>query len=209
MFQDEPAAVRIRTAPQRIDCASLEKGEPDRRTRCDGKRSSKAVHACRAGKLLPWEVRVGEGEVAAAHVPLGTSVVSALLAIRSRSAYTGADDLVFASGNGTPLNENNLRNPYLKAVGERLGMPWLGWHVFRHTHATLGEQIGMAQSDRPAPMGHGEVRMTMHYTPCGPQRPARCRRGHRRKMLADDAGNVASQPVLTLFDTKPGMRVCK
>jgi len=98
------------------------------------------------------------------NVPLGTSVVSALLAIRSRSAYTGADDLVFALGNGTPLNENKLRNRYLKAVGERLGMRWLGWHAFRHTHATLGEQIGMAQSDRQAPMGHGEVRMTMHYT---------------------------------------------
>ena len=32
-------------------------------------------------------------------------------------------------------------------------MPWLSWHVFRHTHATLGEQIGMALSDRQAQMG--------------------------------------------------------
>jgi len=164
MFQDEPAAVRIRTAPQRIDCASLEKGEPDRRTRCDGNPSSPAVHACRAGELLPWEFGSVKAKSRRRNVPLGTSVVSALLAIRSRSAYTGADDLVFALGNGTPLNENKLRNRYLKAVGERLGMRWLGWHAFRHTHATLGEQIGMAQSDRQAPMGHGEVRMTMHYT---------------------------------------------
>ena len=43
-------------------------------------------------------------------------------------------------------------------------MPWLSWHVFRHTHATLGEQIGMALSDRQAQMGHGDPRMTMHYT---------------------------------------------
>ncbi|MBZ5677046.1 MAG: tyrosine-type recombinase/integrase [Acidobacteriia bacterium] len=45
-----------------------------------------------------------------------------------------------------------------------LGTPWLSWHVFRHTNATLGEQIGMALSDRQAQMGHGDVRMTMHYT---------------------------------------------
>jgi hypothetical protein len=33
-----------------------------------------------------------------------------------------------------------------------------------HTHATMGEQIGMALSDRQAQMGHGDVRTTMHYT---------------------------------------------
>jgi len=43
-------------------------------------------------------------------------------------------------------------------------MPWVGWHAFRHTHATLGEQIGMALSDRQAQMGDGDVRMTLHYT---------------------------------------------
>ena len=43
-------------------------------------------------------------------------------------------------------------------------MPWVSWHVFRHTHSTLGEQIGMALSDRQAQMGHGDVRMTPHYT---------------------------------------------
>ena len=43
-------------------------------------------------------------------------------------------------------------------------MPLLSWHVCRHTHFTLGEQIGMALSDRQARMGHGDIRMTMHYT---------------------------------------------
>ena len=72
--------------------------------------------------------------------------------------------MAFASRNGTPLNENNLMKRLIKPVARALGMPWLSWHVFRHTHATLGEQIGMALSDRQAQMGHGDVRMTMHYT---------------------------------------------
>jgi integrase len=136
------------------------------------------------------------------NVPLSTSVVSALLAIRSRSAHTGADDLVFASRNGTPLNENNIRNRYLKPAGERLGMPWLGWHAFRHTHATLGEQIGMTLSDRQAQMGHGDVRMTMHYTHSDLNRRRVAVEAITERLLAADTNIVTSQPILTLNDTK-------
>jgi integrase len=97
-------------------------------------------------------------------VPLSSSVVAALVDLRRRSRFSGLDELVFASRNGTPLNENNLLRRVVKPIAVRLDMPWLSWHVFRHTHATLGEQIGMALSDRQAQMGHGDVRMTMHYT---------------------------------------------
>ena len=61
-------------------------------------------------------------------------------------------------------DENNMLRRVIKPVAIQLGVPWLSWHVFRYTHATLGEQIGMALSDRQAQMGHGDVRMTMHYT---------------------------------------------
>ena len=40
----------------------------------------------------------------------------------------------------------------------------MGWHVLRHTHATLSERIGMALSDRQDQMGHADYRMTLHYT---------------------------------------------
>jgi len=98
------------------------------------------------------------------NLPLSRSAVDALLTIRAVSKFTGPDDLVFTSRNGTPLNERNLLRRVLKPAGAQLGIPWLSWHVFRHTHATLGEQIGMALSDRQAQMGHGDVRMTLHYT---------------------------------------------
>ena len=97
-------------------------------------------------------------------VPLSASVVAALSELHAKSKFIGPDDLIFASRNGTPLNENNLMRRLVKPIAVKLGLPWLSWHVFRHTHATLGEQIGMALSDRQAQMGHGDVRMTMHYT---------------------------------------------
>jgi integrase len=125
--------------------------------------------------LEPWSLAVREnyyrgtfGSVKAKsrrrNLPLSRSVVNALLEIRSTSRFAGPDDLIFASRKGTPLNENNLLRRVLKPAGTQLGIPWLSWHVFRHTHATLGEQIGMALSDRQAQMGHGDVRMTLRYT---------------------------------------------
>jgi integrase len=97
-------------------------------------------------------------------VPLSGLAVRVLSEFRAASKFSGPDDLVFATRNGTPQSERNLLRRGLKPVGKKLGMPWLSWHVFRHTHATLGEQIGMALSDRQAQMGHADIRMTMHYT---------------------------------------------
>lgn len=97
-------------------------------------------------------------------VPLSSSVVEALASAKRRGNFTEPDDLVFASTRGTPLDETNLMRRLVKPVAKELGMPWVSWHVFRHTHATLGEQIGMALSDRQAQLGHGDVRMTLHYT---------------------------------------------
>lgn len=97
-------------------------------------------------------------------VPLSNSVVTALTALKHRGTFVSPDDLVFATTKGTPLDETNLMRRLIKPVAKELGMPWLSWHVFRHTHATLGDQIGMALSDRQAQMGHGDARMTLHYT---------------------------------------------
>ena len=59
--------------------------------------------------------------------------------------------------------ERNLTRRVLKAAGEKLKMPWLSWHVFRHSHSAYDEQIGLALSDRQAQMGHSDVGMTLHY----------------------------------------------
>jgi integrase len=97
-------------------------------------------------------------------VPLSATVVEALAMHLDRPSSSGPDNLVFCNDVGMPLSECNLLRRHLKPVGRELGMPWLSWHVFRHTHATFGEQIGMTLSDRQAQMGHVDVRMTMHYT---------------------------------------------
>ena len=93
---------------------------------------------------------------------MSASLVEVLLGLWQRTAFKGPEDLVFASQNGTLLVERNLLRRVLKLIGRKLGMPWLSWHVFRHSHSTFGEQIGMALSDRQAQMGHSDVKMTLH-----------------------------------------------
>jgi integrase len=124
------------------------------------------------------------------NLPLSGSVVNALLQIQAESKFAGPDDLVFVSRNGTPLNERNLLRRVLKPAGKKLGIPWLSWHVFRHTHATLGEQIGMALSDRQAQMGHGDVRMTLHYTHSDLSRRRQAIEAMSDRLIGESGGGV-------------------
>jgi integrase len=70
---------------------------------------------------------------------------------------------VFASSSGKPVDAHNIFNRILKPIGAKLGMPWLGWHVFRHTHASWVRQEAMAPADQMAMLGHTDMRMTMQY----------------------------------------------
>ena len=48
----------------------------------------------------------------------------------------GDDDLVFLASNGEPLRQENVRRRVLGPTTQEAGMPWAGFHVFRHTCAT-------------------------------------------------------------------------
>jgi integrase len=66
------------------------------------------------------------------NVPLDAGVVSALRPLRG-----GDDELVFGSRRGGPPNHANLMRRYLKPAAQEAGVPWAGFHTFRHTCASL------------------------------------------------------------------------
>jgi integrase len=61
---------------------------------------------------------------------------------------------------GTPYRDNNLRHRELKPAGVKLGMPWLSWHTFRRTHATLFQAAGGSLKDASAQLGHSKLSTT-------------------------------------------------
>jgi integrase len=95
-------------------------------------------------------------------VALPQAVVAALVVLRSTTRFPGPNDIVFATLNGTPHLGSNLHS-VIKPVGRSLGLPWLSWNCFRNTYAALGEQLGIALSDRRAQMGHGTKWMAQEY----------------------------------------------
>jgi integrase len=84
------------------------------------------------GRMGPPKSKYGRREV-----PLERSLVSALRTHRRDSDWPGDDDLVFAAGNGSPLNPANLYRDVLGPTREEANLTWVGFHTFRHTCATL------------------------------------------------------------------------
>jgi len=48
---------------------------------------------------------------------------------------------------------SNLRYRIIRPAGKKIVLPWLNWHAFRYTFATIGEQLGISLSDRQAQNG--------------------------------------------------------
>lgn len=97
-------------------------------------------------------------------VPLCSLLVQVFSEIRARSKWTGLCDPVFVARNGSPVDEHNVMRRKIKPVAAALGMPWVSWHVFRRSTATLAAQIGVSLADRAGLLGHADVRMAAWYT---------------------------------------------
>lgn len=116
-----------------------------RHVRLDG--SEPCVRVRRAlvrGREQPPKSRHGRRDV-----PLGRDLVDALRAHRTASEWPGEEDLVFPTLNGTPLQVENVRRRVLRPAAEEAGAPWVGFHTFRHTCASMlferGENVKKVQ----------------------------------------------------------------
>lgn len=98
-------------------------------------------------------------------LPLSAPMVAMLARWREASSHAKPGDYVFANRKGGPADEHNLRVRVLKPAGARAGIPFpIGWHIFRHTCATLATHVGMDHADRKALLGHSSDAMTLLYT---------------------------------------------
>lgn len=57
--------------------------------------------------------------------------------LKDRGRFTGPDDFIFASRQGTPVNPNNIIERRLKPLARQLGLPSVSWQVFRRTRKDL------------------------------------------------------------------------
>ena len=108
------------------------------------------------GSYGPPKSKHGERDV-----PLAFELVRGLRARRAASEWHGDRDLVFPSMTGTPMLAENLHRRVLKPAAEEAGVPWAGFHAFRHfcASALIAEGRNIVQVSRW--LGHHSPSFTL------------------------------------------------
>jgi site-specific recombinase XerC len=73
-------------------------------------------------------------------LPITDLTYRILQAIKTREKIADREGFVFASRNGTPLNQDNIAVRRLKLIGKRIDIPWLSWSVFHRTRRRLNSE---------------------------------------------------------------------
>lgn len=68
---------------------------------------------------------------------------------------------LFATAAGTPLSDGNLRRRVLAPAARRASVPWVGFHTFRHTCASLLFEGGKDIKQVSAWLGHADPAFTL------------------------------------------------
>ena len=105
------------------------------------------------------------GRAAGQSAPLAHSTQRLLMqtvwAARKLAAAEWADgDLVFCTGEGKPINPNNLYRNFA-AIIDRAGVPTIRLHDLRHTHATLLLSAGTPIKAVSERLGHAKTSITL------------------------------------------------
>ena len=79
--------------------------------------------------------------------------------------YPDEYSLVFCTGRGTAFSSKNLQRRVLWPGCDKAQIPRIGWHAFRHTHATLLSMLGESLKTAQAQLGHSGLQTTLEvYT---------------------------------------------
>jgi integrase len=86
------------------------------------------------------------------NLPIPPPLVPLLMKLRDRARFTGPEDFVFVSRQGTPVNQSNIVKRRLNPLATKLGVPSLSWQVFRRTRKVLEAEFGSEFMDVMAVM---------------------------------------------------------
>jgi integrase len=103
-------------------------------------------------------------------IPLSSPVVELFRKRKAEVGNTRSEDLVFFSRRKTPFRPGNILKRFIHPACDRLGIPRVGWHTFRHTHATLLNELGENPKTAQAILGHSDIQTTLQvYTHAVPE----------------------------------------
>jgi integrase len=80
------------------------------------------------------EVQAPKTKHSRREIPLSPELLGKL---RAQTEGRAPDALIFGAQNGSPLRSENVRRRQLNPAAEKAGVPWVGFHTFRHTAASM------------------------------------------------------------------------
>jgi integrase len=94
-------------------------------------------------------------------IPLPASVAADLRLHQAESEWPRSGDLIFCTGAGTVLADNNVRRRYFRPAAKAAGVPWAGFHSLRHTFASLLIAEGRSIVQVQRMLGHHSPSFTL------------------------------------------------
>lgn len=91
-------------------------------------------------------------------IPIGAETANVLAALRPK--LVDPTCLVFADGDGKPLDRWNLLRKHLKPAAKRSGLSAVTWHLLRHSHATMLDVVGTPIGTMQSLLGHSTPEIT-------------------------------------------------
>jgi integrase len=103
---------------------------------------------------------------------------------KAQAARRDHNDLIFVSRTGTLLRPDNILKREIHPACDRLKMPHVGWHTFRHTHATLLNELGESVKTAQAILGHSDIGTTLQiYTHAVPETMSKAEERLAQKLM--------------------------
>jgi integrase len=110
--------------------------------------------------------------------------ISLLRNLRAQQKKTEPAGLVFVSRRGTPLRPENILKREIHPACDRPKMKHVGWHTFRHTHATLLNELGESLKTAQAILGHSDIGTTLQiYTHAVPETMSKAEERLAQKLM--------------------------
>lgn len=107
------------------------------------------------GKRRRLKSRQGRREI-----PLSAGMAEQLRQ-RRRDTYRGDTAPVFAAATGSELHPSNVASRVLKPAARAVGLPWVSFHTFRHTCASLLFDAGKNVKQVQEWLGHADPGFTL------------------------------------------------
>jgi len=139
-------------------------------------------------------------------IPLDPDLALELRIIKTDNSEP--DALVFTASNGRPMRQENVRRRVLAPTAEEAGVPWIGFHTFRHTLASLLFDNGRNPKQVQRWLGHHSAAFTLetyvHLMDEGVGAAVDLGAELESNLSPDPAGDGGSEPESILRDAAQG-----